>query len=187
MSHRDVLALLIPMEIGGVFADDLAIEGAALDATQEQIAGLQSEMYPDTSEELLTSWEALFQLSPPAEAPPETRRATVTAKLLATGDIKPPYFVQLAEALGYSIRIEDYTASMSAWHCAGSEVLEEPWSYFEAGVSGAGDTLSYEHDVLNWIWEVIVTATPAIAPSPALEEVLNDLKPAHIQLNFTYL
>jgi uncharacterized protein YmfQ (DUF2313 family) len=187
VSFKSVLKRLIPLVLGGKFDEDLGIEGDALDAVQARIAALQPEMFPDTAEELLHKWEQLYEIVPVAGATIAARQEVVTGKFRSTGDIKKPHYVALAASLGYTIRIDDYTESMAGWQCAGDELLEDGWIYFTAGIGAAGDTLAFEDVVLPWIWEVVVTVVPDNPPSPDLEQVLQDLKPDHIMLNFTYL
>lgn len=160
-----------------------AEEWARIDA---RAADLLREFNPGTAVELLPEWESEYGITPPAGATLEARQAAVAGKFMATGDIKKPYFVALAASMGYTIRIDDYTESMAGWQCTGDELLDEPWAYFSAGIGAAGDTLAFEDVVLPWIWEVVVTAVPVNPPTPDLETVLQDLKPGHIQLNFTY-
>jgi len=162
----------------------LAQEYARIDARAKD---LQREFNPADAVELLPEWEAEYGITPPEGASIADRQRAVAYRYSAEGDIKKPYFVALAASMGYTIRIDDYTESMAGWQCAGDELLEEPWAYFTAGIGAAGDTLAFEDVVLPWIWEVVVTAVPAAPPTPDLEAVLQDLKPAHIQLNFTYL
>lgn len=145
------------------------------------------EIDPRTTTELLPEWEEFLGIVPSQGASIEARRALVHYRLTAEGDIKRPYFVSLAAAMGYTIRIDTYTESQDGWLCAGDDLWEEPWIYFTAGISGAGDYLAYEEPALPWIWEVVVLAVPAVIPSPTLEQVLDDLRPPHYQLNYTYL
>lgn len=145
------------------------------------------EADPRTATELLPEWEEFLGIVPAAGAGLAERRALVAYRLTASGDIKRPYFVALAGAMGYTIRIDDYTESQAGWQTAGAELLEEPWIYLTAGCGLAGDFLASEDVRLPWIWEVVVLAVPAALPSPTLEEVLDDLRPPHYQLNFTYL
>lgn len=186
MLHNEVLARLFPLELGGMHEDDVAVDGAALDRVQAAVDALLLEMYPGTATLLLERWEALYEIVPAPGATIEQRQAAAEAKYLLKPDIKKPFLVAMAASIGFTIRIDDYIESMSEWLCADDELLEEPWEFFEAGLAGAGDTLAFQHDVLNWIWEVVVISGPA-APSPALEELLQDLRSADIQLNFTYL
>lgn len=187
MLHEDILKLLIPIELAGVFTSDLEVEGAALDAVLTRVGDLQAEIFADTSSELLSTWEAFFLLNPPTGATTASRRAAVIAKIRARGDIKKPYYIALAASMGYTIRIDDYTESMAAWHCAGDELLDELWEYFTAGVGTAGDYLAYCNPILDWIWEVVVTAAPPAPPTPDLETMFAALKPADMLINFTYL
>lgn len=187
MLHKETLKLLIPLALDGKLAADLVIEGAALDAVQARFADFHAEISPDSADELLARWEAIYELMPVAGASQESRQAVLLGKFRAFGDIKKPYFVALAASMGYAIRIEDCIPAMSDWLGAGDELLEDLWVYFTAGVGLAGDTLAFEDVLLPWVWEVVVTVVPASPPSPDLEQVLQDLKPHHILLNFTYL
>ena len=162
----------------------LAQEYARIDARAKD---LQRGFNPADAVELLPEWEAEYGITPPEGASIADRQRAVAYRYSVEGDIKKPHFVMLAASMGYTIRIDDYTESMAGWQCAGDELLEDPWRYFSAGLGAAGDTLAYEDVLLPWIWEVVVTAVPASPPTPDLETMLQDLKPAHIQLNFTYL
>ena len=188
MFYRDVLKQLIPLELEGVFGEDLTVEGAQLDRLSTRIDQLKTDIYPDSTNELLTTWEALYQLTPDPGTTLDARRSTVAGKFSQLRDIKKPSLIALATSMGYSIYIRDYTPAMVDWFCAGDEfIVEEPMNYFSAGYSSAGDTLASFDNWLNWIWEVVVVSSPALLPLPSLEQVLEILKPAHVQLNFTYL
>ena len=187
MLHSEVLGRLFPVELGGMHDDDVTVDGAALDRAQELIDAFLVEMFPGTAVLLLDRWEALYEIVPAEGATIAERQAAVQARHLRKGDIKKPFFVLLAADMGYTIRIDDYTPSMADWLCAGDEVIEEPWDYFSAGLGMAGDYLAQENVVTPWIWKVVVLASPPTPPSPSLETVLNDLKPAHFQLNYEYL
>jgi hypothetical protein len=154
MSTSELLALLIPIAFGGIQPQDLEQEGAALDGFLADLEALRQTLMTD-SDELIPSSDRI-RLVP------------------VSGDIKKPYFVALAAARGYTIRIDDY-------------ILDDPWCYFTAGISLAGDYLAQENTIRPWIWEVVVMAVPVAIPAPDLETLLNDLKPAHVLLNFTYL
>ena len=188
MSHKDVFKQLIPLELGGVFDEDLTIEGEQLDAVSTRIDELHQEIFPDTADELLIFWEAAYQITPPTGASLAARRAVVAGKLSTLGSAKKPALIALAASMGYIIYINDYIPSMADWLCCGDELIdEEPMINMSAGLGNAGDTLAYFDYYLNWIWEVVVVSVPATPPVPNLEQVLLDIKPADIQLNFTYL
>lgn len=162
----------------------LSAEFALIDGRSE---ALLDEADPRTANELLLDYERLLCIVPPVGASIAARQTAVLGRLLTGGDIKKPALGALAASMGYTIRIDDYTESQADWLCAGDEMLDEPWGYFTAGISMAGDYLAQEQTILPWCWEVIVTAVPDLVPTPDLETLLNDLKPAHIKLNFTYL
>lgn len=187
MSHDTVLKQLIPVDLGGVASADLALEGAILDTADQRVTDLFAEVFADTCSEVLTTWETFFNLAPLPGGTVQSRRAVVVGKLRAAGNIFKPYFEALAASMGYVIHIDDYTESMAGWHCAGDEVLEEPWVYFTAGTGLAGDYLAFEDPRFPWIWEVVVVSSPAVIPNPDLETVLGNLKAAELQLNYTYL
>ena len=188
MSYEAVLRQLLPLELDGVFDQDLAVEGQQLDAVDATIAGLRGDVFPDTANEMIAAWEALYLVTPGAGAALAARQAVMVGKLSQLGDIKKPALIKIAAGLGYTIYIRDYTAAMSDWLCAGDEVIvDEPLIPFTAGYGSAGDTLAFFDYWLNWIWEVVVVSSPPAPSVPNLEQLLSSLRPAHIQLNFTYL
>lgn len=168
MSHDEILQLLTPLVAGGIFAADIALEGAALDIFQADLETLRQLIITDSAE-----------LTPSSD-----RLKLVPIK----GDIKKPYYIALAAALGFTIRIDDYIAPIIGYFAIGDELVFEPWQDFSAGVSGAGDNLSMGTvpALLPACWRVIILAGPLL-PSPALEAMLLDLAPAHIKMNFIYL
>lgn len=156
------------MQFGGVFEGDLALEGAQLDLAQGDIEALRQSIITDIAT-ILPSGDQIVLVP-------------------AKWDIKTPFLVALAASLGYTIYIRDYTISMSDWLCADDELIEaEPMSLFSAGCGAAGESLASFDYWLNWIWEVVVVSSPENTPVPSLGQVLNNLKPAHIMLNFTWL
>lgn len=167
MSHKTALTTLIPLDLGGGFDLDLTVEAAQLDGVAADLETLRQDILSDTAELVPTS--SRIRLTP------------------IRGDIKKPALTALAASQGYTIRIDDYTESMAGWLCAGDELLEHSWSYFTSGIGMAGDALAFEEIIIPWFWEIIVIAVPENPVSPNFEQVLQNLKPAHIQLNFTYL
>ncbi len=167
MLHKAALASLIPLDLGGAHDADLEIEGLQLDLAAADLEALRQSLITDVAEIVASSDR--IKLTP------------------IHGSIAKPFLVAVAASLGYTIYIQDYAVSMAYWQCAGDELLEEPWAYFTAGCAMAGDYLAQEDPTLPWVWEVVVTAAPGAAPVPGLETVLNDLKPAELRLNFTYL
>ncbi len=163
------LSRLIPIDLGGVFTDDLTVEGDQLDLVEADIETLHQAIIMDIA----------TLLPPPGDQIP-----MVPVKW----GILKPFYVALAASLGYTIYIRDYTTAMSDWLCAGDEfIVDEPMISFSAGYGCSGDTLAFFDYWLNWIWEVVVVSSPETVPNPSLAQILSNLKPAQIMLNFTYL
>jgi len=175
IEHSDILQLLCP--VPWIMTDnERAVYGAALDRTKARLDAIAPEMFPDTAVELLPDWETLYQVVPAPGATIAQRQQVLAAKCKATGDIKAPYFVTLAAAMGYAIAI-----AATSTPDAGQD--------FTAGVSGAGDTLGYTLDPVGpFIWDITVHLVAGqVNPAVDLEAVLQDLKPAHRTLNFIYV
>ena len=178
--NADVLQMLFPLEMGGVFLDDLGVDGRSLDAAQASAADLLLEMFPDTTQLLISSWERICGLIPPEGATLQYRQSTVLSKLRATpGDIKRPYFVALAASMGYTITITPCVPFMSGWGHSGDTIyiangiyiwlvtiVGEPVYYFQSGQSASGEPLCW--------WP----------PQTVLQNLLNDLKPADVYMVF---
>lgn len=167
MLHKDILKQLFPVELGGVFEQDLATEGAVLDAVVARAADLLKEMFPDTSAELIQAWERVCDITPPADAPIAQRQGSVVAKLRETGGLSRQYFIDLAAAMGYTIAIDEpfATDGPHVWRITFTEIPSYP---FYCGSSCCGELL------LDW-------------PSQtAAEGLFQDLKPAHSRLIIAY-
>lgn len=181
MSHRDVLALLFPLELTGVFRRDTETEGFYLDLAQARAERLLAEMFPDTSAMLLSDWERVCGLIPGPDDPQQLRRDRVVRKLREIGGLSIPYFVLLAESMGYTIAIEELRPFMAGWGRAGDPLYVEEvrwiWRvrisgqslyYYRAGQSAAGERLLW--------WPTL----------EELETALTNLKPAHTHIIFDY-
>lgn len=187
MLHKDILTLLLP--VSWIMTDnERIVYGAALDRMKARYDSIPLEMFPATAVELLPEWERLYRIVPPPAVSLDSRQKAAGFACRATGDIKKPYFITLAATLGYTIRINDYREPVIGYYAIGDELDYEPWQDFSAAVSGAGDSLGMgaTPQILPACWLVVVLAVPAVPPTPNLEAVLNDLKPAHIHLNFIY-
>jgi len=181
MSHSDVIRLLFPVELTGVSDDDIALEGEVLDSVEAQAKELLGEMFPEKSIRCLTDWERVCGLTPAADATLQSRRDNVVRKLRERGGLSRKYFIALAAAMGYTITIEELQPFMAGWSRAGDPLYEEEvrfiWRvnvagqalyYFRAGLSTSGERL---------LWWPQVTA---------LEDLFNNLNPAHTYIIFDY-
>ncbi len=198
MSHKDVLKLLFPADLGGAFDADLDIEGAHLDTVQADADILHQEVYPDQTTLLLHAWERVCGLSPSAGEPVESRRAKVLKQLTRLGGLSVPYFVSIANDLGYGIVIEELSAFMSGWSAA-ADMTNAVRSMAGAFVAGSGLT-SFQDVLFTWrVWVTVASLYRMSAGvgaagdrlmyftgSPEVEAALQDLKPAHTLLMFAY-
>jgi uncharacterized protein YmfQ (DUF2313 family) len=164
MLHKDSAKLLFPLELGGIFDDDIALEGAILDEAQSRAEELFNEMFPDGSTTLLAAWERMCGIVPAEGASLQTRRNAVLKQLRYLGGQSRAYFIALAADAGWTITIDEL----------------QP---FRAGINRCGDTLYVE--AIRFVWRVNVFDRATWADED-LETLLNDLKPAHTYVIFNY-
>jgi len=181
--HKNVLKQLFPAELRENHDLDMILEGDHLDQVQAGAETLLSNVFPDTTFELLPDWERLLGLSQGEDASTTARVAACVAKFKETGGLSITYFKQLAAAMGLTIEI----------------VEPQP---FMAGIGAAGDTI-YEPDSI-WCWRVDVMdvvpvavlyfragESPAGDPlmsffRPEIVDVFENLKPAHTFVYFKF-
>ncbi|WP_274571547.1 YmfQ family protein [Neisseria leonii] len=157
------------------------IDARVLNNIADSATQVLNAMDPRTAGDALPDWERLLGLNGSGQSYPQ-RRAAVLAKINATGGLSIPYFIRLAEAAGYRIRIEEPQPFRAGQNRAGDRIAPEDiiWTWrvhvqgssqriwlFRAGAGTAGGRLSeYADDVIESIFE--------------------DLKPAHTWVGFTY-
>lgn len=137
---------------------------AGIDST---LALLADELDPRKTSAMLADWEAFaglpdectFVVGTEAE-----RRAALVAKLTSTGGATGPYFVSIAETMGY----------------AGATVQEFPVSRFGRARFGARF-----HD-RRWrrVWQMNLPSSGAL--NATLECRIQKIKPAHTKVFFEY-
>ena len=175
MSHKDVLKLLFPLEIGGVFDSDVSIEGKHLDDAETSGAALLNEAFADQTSALISEWERVYGIVPSATSTIQYRRNAVIQKMRTLGRLDIQFFIGLAAAVGYTVNIEEVVPNDTGY---GYESIwiwrvhvpigSKPLYYFRAGQSRAGDPL------LTW------------DKANVLEGIINEFKPAHTQVYFVY-
>ncbi|AYY97093.1 DUF2313 domain-containing protein [Burkholderia multivorans] len=184
--HADLLGRLLPPVAYDLNArrinSELVAEGNALDAAMTAADAIAKSVTPFEAFALLPDYERLLAIVPDPNATIQHRIAMVIAKLNETGGLSIPYFIQLAQSLGYSITI----------------VEPQP---FRVDSSAIGDTIY--HDDIVYQWEVVVDGAPEVVyffrvgqsavgerlmsfSDPVLEAVFQDLKPAHTFVYFAY-
>lgn len=186
MTHADLLMRLLPpvsySPTDPTLASELKAEGNALDAVQANGDRLLAGITPDGAGEMITDWERLLAVTPRAGATQQERVNAVVAKIAEVGGLSIPYFKQLASSLGYTIEI----------------VEPQP---FRVDSSRIGDPI-YIDDII-FVWQVVVEGKPNLSyyfrvgqsavgerllsfSDPVIEQVFNDLKPAHTFVYFSY-
>lgn len=184
--HADLLGRLLPPVAYDLNArrinSELVAEGNALDAAMTAADAIAASVTPFEAFALLPDYERLLAIVPDPNSTIQHRIAMVIAKLNETGGLSIPYFIQLAQSLGYSITI----------------VEPQP---FRVDSSTIGDTIY--HDDIVYQWEVVVDGAPDVVyyfrvgqsavgerlmsfSDPVLEAVFQDLKPAHTFVYFAY-
>jgi uncharacterized protein YmfQ (DUF2313 family) len=158
-------------------ADTLAI----LDANN---VSLLSEMFMDTTTQMISDWERIAGIPDACLTIGETlqiRRANLITKMTNTGGQSKAYFLKLAQTLGFNITIKEFAP-------------------FRVGISRVGDMITDDLD-WNFVWEVqsqlntivYFRAGKSTAGEPLefwsnarLECFFNRYKPAHTLLLFSY-
>jgi len=161
--------------------DGMSIELARID---NRGFTLPLEANPTTTSELLGDWERVAGLpdrcSGVLEETLQGRRNALLAKLSSTGGQSPGYFISVAAVLGYQVTITEFRPFRVGRSKVGEALTNGDWQFawqvnapettvvsFRVGLSAAGEPLR------SWGNEI-------------LECKLNQIKPAHTLLLFSY-
>ena len=183
---KSLLKLLLPPVSYGTDAPvldaELKAEADQLTKAQKHAERVRNGVTPFFSDALLADWKRVLGLTTDYSQTYQQRLEMVLFKLSETGGLSVPYFIHLAERMGYRITIEE----------------PQP---FQAGVNRAGDRLMHK-DAL-WLWVVNVYGSKVqpyrfragvsaagdrltVYADSVLESLFQDLKPAHTYCYFTY-
>lgn len=168
MTHYQALKALFPLNVEGVFDQDVLVEGQVLDSLYALLESITLEISPTTAVHTLDRWEAEYGIIPDSSVSPSVRRGVVKARMREKANIKKgtlsrDVFINIADAMGYSVTIE-----------------EAP-GMFRAGISRAGDRV-YSSQLL-WVWTVVVHS---VSVAPELEAVITDIAPPYSKVLFRY-
>lgn len=179
MSHREQLELLLPVQLEGVHAADLALEGAVLDRIASSAEQLLRILSPATAGVYLVDWERVLGVTPATDATVAERISECLYRLRAQGRLDKQYYIDLASAIGYDISITELKPLMAGWMQAGDRVLANAvrwiWQvtidggftqYARAGAMAAGDPIMWFRDKAK------------------LVAMLEELKPAHTMIDY---
>ena len=99
-SHLDSHKALKPLSLGANDDARTAVVAKYLDMAQDALAVALGNVFPESASSL-DRWEASYGLD--GVGTEGERRASVVAAVGAVGGISLPFFVQLAESLGYQV------------------------------------------------------------------------------------
>ena len=187
-NYLDALKKLLPpvsYDRNGVNLNiELAAESNALNAVNRSAQAVLGAITPFGANEMLEDWERVLGLSTDIQELYQARLDAVLQKLAAMGGLSIPYFLSLAQSMGYDITITESASEL-----------------FRAGVNRAGDPVSSEASM--WLWRVNVHSISKklyyfraglsragdrlrTYTDPVIESVFNDLKPAFTLCVFSY-
>lgn len=159
--------------------------GGELEAVERTAEQVPEQLDPSIGSWSIADWERVLGLPDdcgPAPESLEERRRAILGRLLAGGDLARPTYLALAQALGYTVAIQEGTAQ--PFRCGSSRCGERlgtfagvfEWTVivlggstrrFRAGAGACGDPLSITSDEL-------------------LECVIRRAAPAHTGVRFRY-
>lgn len=186
-NYRDILALLLPPVSYNPKAPrlsaELLAEAVLLSRAGQAGSRLLTAITLTRAMDFLPDQERVYALSPSPNDTLQQRCQRVLAKMSETGGLSREYFIRLAKSLGYDITITE----------------PEP---FRCGRNRCGDRLWIREII--WVWIVKINSGEQIPVYRfrcgrsatgerllsfgynALENIFNELKPAHTQVVFDY-
>ncbi len=185
--HNNLLKQLLPpvsYDINGVnLSIELVAEGNSLDVTMLRAQSVLGAITPYRAQELIADWERVLGLEALVNNY-QLRLRNVLLKIAETGGLSIPYFIGLAAQLGYGISINEITPFYADIHCVGDMVyIEDAIFIWQVIVRGNSSTLG------NLVFRSGESAAGERLLSfgdPVIEQVFEDLKPAHTFVYFAY-
>lgn len=169
---------------GEQMVQTLTVEARLFNRINAHVQKVLNAITPHDSNELIADWERLLGIPIDFEENYQFRVNRVLQKLAEVGGLSISYFINLAKNMGYEITIiegDDYIFragenrvgdrigrldQMWVWYVHLKSDYTEQY-YFRAGSARAGERLLTIRD-------------------PIIEEIFNDLKPAHTLCIFNY-
>ena len=143
----------------------LAVFASELLSVDDRNDDLLNELMPDTTNELLERWENILGLPEPCITATQTfqqRVNAVVAKIGLNASLSKQFYIDMALQLGYTITITVLAAA--SWQVNGSLATI---TYFRADISACGEPLQ-------------------VSDNDLLECAIQQAKPAHTQVTFSY-
>lgn len=122
--------------------------GESLSRVEGRAEDLIEEAFPTRIQETFEEWEEDFALPDEGksiESTNEGRREVIHAKFIATGQQNAAYFMDIADALGYSITIEGIAKSLVGLMTIGDSVIteEEARFYWFVNIDVTAEMIQY--------------------------------------------
>lgn len=132
--HADLLKMLLPPVAyepnAPLLSADCEIQGVALDQSQIDADVLLAELDPRTTSLLLPDWERNYGLPDPCAGQAQTvaeRRARLVQKVTERGGLSIPYFINVAERLGFpGVTITEFRPAKCTSKCTAA-VYSAAW------------------------------------------------------------
>lgn len=172
-----------PRVPGGVLARLLGALAETFERVHDDADALPAALHPITTLEYLERWEEVAGLpdncSGALRGGIAERRSDLLAKLAAVGGQSPAYFVAVARAQGYTIRIREFEPFRVGISACDQPIYGEEWDH-------AWAVLAPFSTVHHFTCETPVNMPLAWWGNEALECRIRQLKPAHNSVLFFY-
>lgn len=189
--HAPLLAQLYPPVSyniqGEQFLIQCEVDGGVFDRLQHKAEDVLNAIEPATSGAMLADWERICGIQTDINKPYGERVKRVIMQLNAVGGLSVPYFIRLAESIGYSIEIKEFSPLRNDYPAPGdivqfrNEAKENLIFMWRVSVLNADDNIVYFRAGNS------LAGDPLVAfGDPIVEEFFRDLKPAHTYCYFAY-
>jgi uncharacterized protein YmfQ (DUF2313 family) len=141
------------------------------------------DAFPASAVGLLPEWEATLGLPDPCIGEGGTisqRQKLVVAKLTNGGGQSAQYYIDLLASYGYAITITNFSPFRAGQSHAG-DPLGGPWSFYTFQVNAPLNSIAYFRAGAGRAGDPLQTWGNAV-----LECIVNELKPAHVVVVFSY-
>ena len=166
-----------------IFLENYEVMGRHLDYCEDSGNAFLVDIFPDTSTDLLESYETTFNLPVLPSDSIETRRNRIITAMRVRGKLNKAYF----EALGNKLGDGDYTVSL-AEGTGNIGFIVDTYST-QSSPAGAATVLPGQVSAPPYdesCYLITVTVTGA-ASAPDLEKLFDRLKPAWNRFEYSYV
>ena len=172
---------LIEDSTSGVLRENFYVAGKHLDACEDSGLALTSDIFPDITDNFLTDYERVYQLS--GDDSTQVRRNRIVAAHQARGGLSKAYYEEIGNTLGdgtYTVTLTDGTGNAPfIVHTYSSLTSPQgPATLLPGAIYSEGATTTP--------WHILVDVSGSSGPEQDLENLINRLKPAHCDTTFSY-